>query len=114
MKARSGGSGLKPLEPLVCPPSGYDVQSLKDEAKAAIIYIVPLNKDLDTSPLTVNDISAGVEVATTKCINCSEVVALIDFKQHRSTCGIEETICGELIFIDFLNLFMFDFVLCLI
>lgn len=60
MKANSGGHGLKRLEPLGMTPTGYDVQSIKDDARQSIIYIAPLHEDIDTSPLTINDITEGI------------------------------------------------------
>ena len=86
-KAESGGCGIRNLAVINCPPCGYDVQYVKSEVRSSCVYIIPLNSDIDESPVTVNDLStAPAIVAECKCSNCHKTVALTEFQNHKEIC----------------------------
>ena len=66
------GCGICSLSVLPCLNSGYEVQFLKEEARASTIFISPLKADIDTSPVTINDLSNLVEVPN---VNAAAVIA---------------------------------------
>ena len=86
-KAGSGGAGIRKLIPIRMPVDGYSVQQLKDEAKSSTLYVVPLNTDIDETPITVNDIStvSNNEIFSL-CVNCNLKIPLFGFKEHKSEC----------------------------
>ena len=88
-KASSGGCGIRSLSVLNCLNSGYEVQFLKEEARASTIFIAPLNADIDTSPVTINDLSTLVEVPECECSSCHCKIPLMEFKNHKSNCSCE-------------------------
>jgi len=86
-KARCGGSGLRELIQIECPQTGYDIQAVKEEARASTIYIVPLNENIDESPVSINDISTNdYAVSMAKCSSCDIDVPLSYFAEHKLTC----------------------------
>ena len=86
-KARCGGSGLRELIEIECPQAGYSIQTLKEEARASTIYIVPLNENIDESPVSINDISTNdYAVSMAKCSSCNLDVPLSYFAEHKLSC----------------------------
>ena len=74
------------LAPVNCPATGYDVPYLKEWARSSALYLMPLNSDIDITPITVNDISLGVEASECQCSNCYEIIALNQFQDHKMLC----------------------------
>ena len=68
-KAVTGGCGMRQLAPVDCPAAGYDVPYLKEQAMSSALYLIPLNSDIDITPITVNDISVVVEAPECQCSN---------------------------------------------
>ena len=70
------------LAPVNCPATGYDAPYLKEWARSSALYLMPLNSDIDIMPITVNDISVGVEAPECQCSNCYEIITL----NHKMLC----------------------------
>ena len=85
-KASTGGSGLRSLAPLKCPVTGYCVQDLREEAKASIVYIIPLNENIDTTPVA--DVAPQRDGVLSKCLGCDKNIPLWEFTDHKSKCQV--------------------------
>ena len=83
-RATVGGHGVRDLQPFSCTVAGYTVHSLKEEARSSLCYVVPLNSDLDMSPLQVNDVTLSEPQPMCKC---GEMVNLSEFKDHKANCS---------------------------
>ena len=81
-KASSGGSGTRSLITIDCPQSGYKIPDLKEIAKSSIIFIVPLNDNIDDSQV----VEADTNTLNVICSSCENEVPLKDFGTHKSTC----------------------------
>uniref|UniRef100_A0A7M5XKV0 HECT domain-containing protein n=2 Tax=Clytia hemisphaerica TaxID=252671 RepID=A0A7M5XKV0_9CNID len=69
--------------------SGYTVLQIKEEAKTSLVYVIPLNSDLDKTPLDVNNFQ-NHDVQLVKCHTCQKEVPLISFQNHKSNCKTTE------------------------
>ena len=69
-------------------PNGYAIKQLKEEVKSSTIFIIPLNSDVDQTPITVNDISTlpSSEIFS-KCVTCHLEIPLFEFQEHKAICG---------------------------
>ena len=45
----------KKLSVMPCPSTGYTIKSIKNHIKSATIYIRPMQKDIDTTPVSFNE-----------------------------------------------------------
>ena len=55
-KASSGGQGIHRLIPIDLPKKGYTISMLTEIVCTSVLYIMPLNSNLDMEPVTVNDL----------------------------------------------------------
>lgn len=88
-KASIGGNGIRDFVPLNCSTSGYTVQRMKDEVCTAKCFVIPLNSDMDITPVTVNDITLESPLddePTCVCSSCGLDINLTNFRQHKATC----------------------------
>ena len=82
-KASSGGSGIRSLISIECPKSGYKIPALKEIAKSSILFIVPLNNDIDDTEV----IDADTNTLSVSCSSCEKEVPLRDFGTHKLSCS---------------------------
>lgn len=88
LKSLSGGSGVRNLVPVMIPPGGYTVSDLKDQCKSSLIYIKPLQKDIELAVQQENAIeksSSSCSVCVV-CKRCNSEVELNKFEQHSAAC----------------------------
>ena len=87
-KANAGGSGIRELAPLNCSINGCNIQQLKEEVRASTIYIIPMNHNLDITPI-VNEanIQRNTDGILTECLTCHSKVPLWKFGDHKKHCS---------------------------
>ena len=87
-KANAGGSGFRELSPLNCSINGYNIQQLKEEVRASTIYIIPMNYNLDITPI-VNEanIQRNTDGILSECLTCHSKVPLWEFGYHKKHCS---------------------------
>ena len=84
----AGGFRIRELAPLNCSISGYNIQQLKEEVRASTIYIIPMNHNLDITPI-VNEanIRRNTDGILTECLTCHSKVPLWEFGDHKKHCS---------------------------
>lgn len=84
LRADRGGNA-RPLIGIHIPNTGYTVKYLKEAVPgSAVIYVRPMQSDLDMSVVAEDEQGAKVH---TRCVNCHESVPLVEIKEHSSVCG---------------------------
>ena len=87
-KANAGGSGIRELAPLNCSINGYNIQQLKEEVHASTIYIIPMNRNLDITPIVSEaNIQRNTDEVLTECLTCHSKVPLREFGDHKIRCS---------------------------
>ena len=85
-KAVTGVWSTHQLAPVDCPTAGYNVSYLKEQAISYALYLIPLNSNINVTPITVNDISVGLEAQDCQCSNCYEIISLRQSQEHKMLC----------------------------
>jgi len=93
-------NGVRSLEKLSCSSSGYSVVGLKEEVRSSVVYIVPLNSEIDTSPISVNEVSSQKDTTELLCVctNCDSQILLFEFQEHKAICSSSDLQLKETIF----------------
>ncbi|XP_073721170.1 uncharacterized protein [Misgurnus anguillicaudatus] len=73
----------KKLSVMPCPNTGYTIKSIKDHNKSAIIYIRPMQKDIDTTPVEPESVVSGPKE---RCLICEEDIFFCELKDHVKSC----------------------------
>ena len=55
-KASSGGQGIRRLIAIDVPKKGYTIPLVKEIVRSSVLYIIPLNYNIDMEPVTINDL----------------------------------------------------------
>nr|XP_055038549.1 uncharacterized protein LOC129426318 isoform X2 [Misgurnus anguillicaudatus] len=79
----SGMTRSKKLSVMPCPNTGYTIKSIKDHNKSAIIYIRPMQKDIDTTPVEPESVVSGPKE---RCLICEEDIFFCELKDHVKSC----------------------------
>ncbi|XP_076125539.1 uncharacterized protein LOC143105432 [Alosa pseudoharengus] len=81
---RLGGmTRSKKLSVMPCPSTGYTIKFIKNTIKSAIIYIRPMQKNINVIPV---ELEAVVPGPKEKCIFCHEDIFFNDLKDHLKHC----------------------------
>ncbi|CAL8234591.1 unnamed protein product [Boreogadus saida] len=79
----SGMTRSKKLSVMPCPSTGYTIKSIKNHIKSATIYIRPMQKDIDTTPVEPESVVSGPKE---KCLICAEEIFFSELKDHVKHC----------------------------
>lgn len=83
LRADRGGNA-RPHIGIHIPNTGYTVKYLKEAVPGStVIYVRPMQSDLDMSVAAENGQGAKVH---TQCVNCHESIPLVEIKEHSSAC----------------------------
>ncbi|CAL8388298.1 unnamed protein product [Boreogadus saida] len=74
----------KKLSVMPCPSTGYTIKSIKNHIKSATIYIRPMQKDIDTTPVEPESVVSGPKE---KCLICAEEIFFSELKDHVKHCS---------------------------
>ena len=55
-KTSSGGQGIRRLIAIDLPKKGYTIPMLKEIVRSSMLYIIPLNSNIDMEPVKINDL----------------------------------------------------------
>ncbi|KAA0724023.1 hypothetical protein E1301_Tti019930 [Triplophysa tibetana] len=83
----SGMTRSKKLSVLPCPSTGYTIRFIKDHIKNALIYIRPMQKNIDTTPVEPESVQSGPKE---KCLICEEEFFFSELKEHVKNCRSEK------------------------
>ena len=92
-KASSGGQGIRRLIAIDLPKKGYTIPMLKEIVCSSVLYIIPLNSNIDMEPVTINDLQTIADDDKEKeweCETCMKLVPANQFREHESVC-LEES-----------------------
>ena len=78
LRAAGGGAGIRPLTPIPMMSGGYSIQELKSSTSSAMLYVKPLQSDLELDPVR----QVTSETPKVTCIHCAKVVSLPDLRNH--------------------------------
>ncbi|CAL8378706.1 unnamed protein product [Boreogadus saida] len=81
----SGMTRSKNLSVMPCPSTGYTIKSIKNHIKSATIYIRPMQKDIDTTPVEPESVVSGPKE---KCLICAEEIFFSELKDHVKHCSL--------------------------
>ena len=87
-EANAGGSGSRELAPLNCSINEYNIQQLKEEVRASTIYVIPMNHNLDITPIVSEaNIQRNTDRILTECLTYHSKVPLWVFGDHKIHCS---------------------------
>lgn len=70
----------KKLSLLPCPSTGYTIQFIKDHIKSVLIYIRPMQKNIDTTPVSFNELTDILFPEKALILKVFKVLVLFDDK----------------------------------
>ncbi|XP_025758213.1 uncharacterized protein LOC102079890 isoform X2 [Oreochromis niloticus] len=79
----SGLTRSKKLSVIPCPRTGYTIKSVRIHIKHSLIYIRPMQKNIDTTPV---EHQTGGYGPKEKCLTCSEEFFFSELKDHVKHC----------------------------
>ena len=92
-KASSGGQDIRKLIAIDLPEKGYTIPMLKELVRSPVLYIIPLNSNIDMEPVTTNDLETIADddkEEEWECENCMKLVPANQFREYKSVC-LEES-----------------------
>lgn len=86
LRCEFGGSGSRDLNTIAMPQNGYSVPFLKEQSKSSLIYIRPLNCDIEFEMKRIEPVELPTCTASAICKSCNKTVPLSYFEQHQHHC----------------------------
>ena len=88
-KASSGGQSIRRLIAIDLPKKGYTIPILKEIVRSSLLYIIPLNSNIDLEPVTFNYLQtiAGDDIKEEwECETSMKLVPANQFREHKGVC----------------------------
>ena len=77
LRSTGGGAGIRPITPIPMGSQGYCIKDLRSSINSAILYVRPLQTDLNLEVIQDNRESPRVT-----CVHCGKEVSLPDLRAH--------------------------------
>ena len=77
LRSTGGGAGIRPITPIPMGSQGYSIKDLRSSINSAILYVRPLQTDLNLEVIQDNRESPRVT-----CVHCGKEVSLPDMRAH--------------------------------